>query len=92
MIIGLIFLTIAVVFLAYYVWKLNNIMERGFAEFAIRNDNAEVIKAIESIDVKVDFGDVIKTVEGGTNEILVKLDNQTETITEKMENLTFYVE
>jgi hypothetical protein len=92
MIIGLIFLTIAVVFLAYYVWKLNNITERGFAEFAIRNDNAEVIKAIESIDVKVDFGDVIKTVEGGTNEILVKLDNQTETITEKMENLTFYVE
>jgi hypothetical protein len=92
MIVGLILLGIGFIFLAYYVWKLNNIMERGFAEFAIRNDNAEVIKAIESIDVKVDFGDVIKTVEGGTNEILIKIDNQTETITEKMENLTFYTE
>lgn len=100
---GLILLIVSLASGAYFLYRLKQEMKEGFAQFALRIDNKDVIKAIESIEIKADLSDVIKTVEGATNEILVKIDSQTETITseneiqcnklsEKMENLTFHIE
>lgn len=92
MITSIVLLSIAVVSGIYFFYTLNNKVERLFAQLAVKNDNSEVIKAIESINVKVDNSDVIKTIEGGVNEVIVKVDNSTKTVTDILENLTIVIQ
>ena len=103
---AVILLAISVISGIYFFYTLNNKVDRLFAQLAVKNDNSEVIKAIESIDVKVDNSeiiraiggikldnsDVIKTIEGGVNEILIKVDNSTKTVTDILENLTIVIQ
>lgn len=89
---AIILLSIAVACSIYFFYTLNNKVDRLFAQLAVKNDNSDVIKAIESINVKVDNSDVIKTVESGVNEVLIKVDNSTKTVTDIIENLTIEIQ
>lgn len=91
-VIAVILLVISVVSCIYFFYTLNNKVDRLFAQLAVKNDNTEVIKAIESINVKVDNSEVIKTIESGVNEVLIKVDNSTKTVTDILENLTIEIQ
>lgn len=80
MVISIILLAISVGSGAYFLYKLNKEVKEGFANISIP---------------KTDSSDVIKVVEDGVNQILIKVDNQTESITEsiseRIENLTIEI-
>lgn len=98
MIVSIILLAIGVLVCTYFIYKTRQEASNNFLILSelikkeTKTNGLEVIKSVEKVKVKVDNSDVIKTIEGGVNEILVKVDNSTKTVTDILENLTIEIQ